>query len=389
MERIGTAERRARLVRRHHLAPPAATVETVSTALVGLHSSDPATVYLSARARVEGFTVSDLERALYDERTLVRMLGMRRTMFVVPRDLAAVMQAACTATYSASQRRRLAKMLEAQHLADNGDEWLREVQNRALAVIEERGSATAREIGAEVPEFSLKLRFGEGKSYGGEIGISTRILFLLATEGEIVRGRPLGTWVSSLYRWATIEGWLGEPLAELDATDAEDDLLRRWLGTYGPGTLTDLKWWTGWGVRKTEAALDRIGAVEVELDDGTGYVLAEDLATTPPSEPGAAFLPGLDPAVMGWKERTWFLGDHGPQLFDRNGNAGPTVWWDGRIVGGWSQRTSGEVAYCVLEDIGREGTTAVAAAAAGVEDWLGDKRVTPRFPVPLDKELRA
>ena len=36
---------------------------------------------------------------------------------------------------------------------------------------------------------------------------------------------------------------------------------------------------------------------------------------------------------MGWKERDWFLGEHAEPLFDRNGNAGPTVWRDGRVVG--------------------------------------------------------
>ena len=52
---------------------------------------DPATVVLSLRARLDPFAVADLEDALYERRTLLRMLAMRRTMFVVPLDLAAVM----------------------------------------------------------------------------------------------------------------------------------------------------------------------------------------------------------------------------------------------------------------------------------------------------------
>ena len=96
MRRIGAEERRARLGRRHHLARPARSPDDVAEGIVGLHSSDPATVYLSARARVAGFAPTDLEDALYEHRSLVRMLGMRRTMFVVPRDVAGVMDAACT-----------------------------------------------------------------------------------------------------------------------------------------------------------------------------------------------------------------------------------------------------------------------------------------------------
>ena len=86
---------------------------------------------------------------------------------------------------------------------------------------------------------------------------------------------------------------------------------------------------------------------------------------------------------------TWYLGDHGPVLFDRNGNAGPTVWVDGRVAGGWSQRRGGEIVHRLLEDVGAEATAAVAAAGADLEAWLGPMRITPRFPTPLQKELSA
>ena len=46
---------------------------------------------------------------------------------------------------------------------------------------------------------------------------------------------------------------------------------------------------------------------------------------------------------MGWKERDFYLGAHAPQLFDTNGNAGTTAWWDGRIVGCWVQDDAGVV----------------------------------------------
>ena len=112
MREFARDERRARLGLRHRLAVPAATVESVAGDLVGLHSSDPTTVYLSALARVDGFAVADLEAALYERRSLVRMLGMRRTMFVVPPDLAAVMDAACTRALAPAERRRLIGLLE-------------------------------------------------------------------------------------------------------------------------------------------------------------------------------------------------------------------------------------------------------------------------------------
>src|SRR5688572_26938943 len=96
--RIENEERRARLAHRHCLTAEsrAGSPLDATNALVALHSTDPATVFLSARARVRDFHVAQLENALYEERTLVRMLAMRRTLWVVPRELAAVVHAAAT-----------------------------------------------------------------------------------------------------------------------------------------------------------------------------------------------------------------------------------------------------------------------------------------------------
>jgi hypothetical protein len=110
---------------------------------------------------------------------------------------------------------------------------------------------------------------------------------------------------------------------------------------------------------------------------------------TTPAEPWAALLPGLDPTVMGWFERGWFLGAHRPLLFDRTGNAGPTVWWDGRVVGGWAQRKDGEVVHRVLEDVGADAEAAIAAEVAALAEWVGAVRLTPRFRTPLERELTA
>ena len=117
--------------------------------------------------------------------------------------------------------------------------------------------------------------------------------------------------------------------------------------------------------------------------------LADDLDFPADAPEVTALLPALDPAPMGWQSRAWYLDPHTPRLFDRTGNVGPTVWWAGRVVGGWAQRASGEVVYRLLEDIGADGSAAGAAQAAALEAWLGPARVTPRFRTPLERELSA
>jgi hypothetical protein len=213
------------------------------------------------------------------------------------------------------------------------------------------------------------------------------VLFLLAAEGRAVRGRPRGAWTSSQWCWAPAEAWLEEPLPRLEPDAARVELASRWLAAFGPATVADLKWWTGWTLTQTRAAIGAIEVVEVDLDGVPGFVLPGDLEPEPEAEPWAAFLPSLDPTVMGWKERDWYLGEHGALLFDRNGNAGPTVWWNGRVVGGWAGRKDGDVAYRLLEDVGADGVRAIEAEADRLQSWLGESKVTPRFGTPLAKEL--
>jgi len=390
MKRITDAQRRARLARRHHLAPAALARDPVTVArdLVALHATDPTTVHLSAAIRTKGGTVAQMEQALYDDRSLVRMLGMRRTMWVMPLDLVPVVHAAVATTLERNQRRLLVKVVEEGGVAEDGTAWTRKIERATVRELQRRGEASASQLTKVVPGLDAKISYGEGKKWAGTFGVSTRVLTVLGTAGKVVRGRPRGTWVSSQYSWVPTETWLGAAIDAMPADAARVELVRRWLRAFGPGTLADLQWWTGLGKREVERALVEVAPVEVELDGGaTGLVLADDLAAARAPAPWVALLPALDPTVMGWKERDWYLGDHGPQLFDTNGNAGPTVWSDGRVIGGWAQRTDGEVVVHLLEDVGRDAATAVDAAAGRLGEWLGPARVIPRFPSPLHRTL--
>ena len=389
MTRIGVEERRARLARRHRLAPSARSDDPVEIAgdLVGLHASDPGSVYLAAAARMRKPALGPVEEALYDARTLLRMLGMRRTMFVLPLDLAAIVQAACAGAVAARQRRRLETMIEGAGLHDDAATHVREIEQETLAVLEARGEATGAELSKETPALRQEILIGRGTKWEGAQRLTTWVLVLLGAEGRIVRGRPRGTWISSQYRWAPLESWLGGALEDWAVEDAQAELVRRWLATYGPAAVADVRWWTGWTMRDTKRALAQLETFEVDLDGEPGLVLADDLEPAAPSEPWVALLPGLDPTVMGWKRREWYLGPHGPALFDSAGNAGPTVWCDGRIVGGWGQPESGEVALRLLEDVGAEARAAVEAEAERLGALLGGVRASQRFGAPLVREL--
>jgi len=259
-----------------------------------------------------------------------------------------------------------------------------------LEALQARGEAVATELNKDVPELSEKITFyKKDGSVLTTVGMSTRTLFLLATEGRIIRARPKGTWVSSLYRWTPLEAWLGGPMPEMGRAEAQAALLTRWLETFGPGTEADMKWWTGWPVTQVREALAAIGAVAVGIESGAAYVLPDDLEPVEPAGRWVALLPSLDPSTMGWKERDWYLGPHGSSLFDNNGNAGQTVWVDGRIVGGWGQRSTGEITWQLLEEVDSAAVAEIERKAAELETWIGERVVVPRFRSPLDRHLGA
>jgi hypothetical protein len=391
MRTIGGEERRARLGLRHLLAPGTATddLEELVRSVVVLHATDPATVVLSALARMAHPDPAQVEAALYDDRSLVRILGMRRTLFTMTRDAVPIVQASSSLRVAADERRKLEQMLLDAGVTKRPGPWLRKVEAAALAALEELGEASAPELAAAVPALDLQLAMNEGKRYASKIRLSSRVLLLLGADGLAVRGRPKGSWIGATHRWAPTSRWLGAPIEAVDPDEARVELVRRWLARFGPGTVADVQWWTGWTLGATRAAIAELDTVEVDLDGEPGLVLAEDEAPVAKPKPWVALLPGLDPTPMGWKGRAWYLGPHKTRVFDTAGNVGPTVWMDGRIVGGWAQRKDGSIVTKLLEEVPAARAKHVDRAAAALEELIRKVPSIPRFPAPLDKELRA
>ncbi|MFD8481113.1 winged helix DNA-binding domain-containing protein [Kitasatospora sp. NPDC059673] len=381
-------QRRARLARRHRLAREAKArrVEQVVDDLVAVHATDAATLFLAVSARLAAPGIADTERALYRDGTVLRQHGMRSTLFAVPAALAPTVYTSTTAKLVARERARLLKDFAA---SGRDAAWTAGVEAAVRSALAD-SELTGSQLSNLVPQLREKIDYGAGTSYHTEQPIGMRLLRLLGMEGSIVRRHPVGSWTSSQHRWT-----LGPPApsapSAAERADAQRELARRRLATYGPATEDDLVWWTGWGVREVRAALAGCAAVEAELAGGAaGFVLPGDLDPVAEPAPWAALLPALDPSAMSVKHRDWYLPPtHRPQLIDRSGNLGPTVWWNGRVVGGWAQRPDGEVVFDLLEDAGREALATVEAQAGVLRTVLGDARVTPRFRTPLERRLTS
>jgi hypothetical protein len=389
MRAFDATERRARLSQRHHVSPAHRAPDVVAAAdgVVCLHGTDPAGVYLSAWARVDGLGVADLDKALYVDRTLVKHLAMRRTLFVFRRELFGVVQSAASERVAEQERNRLIKDVERAGLVADGAAWLARASRATLRALDTLGEATATQLREAIPLLQGSTVYAPDKPYGGSVPVGPRVLTTLSAGGKILRASNRGNWYVSRPAWATTRYWLGEQPVLPPSREARAELVRRWLYAFGPATVADLRWWLGSTLSAVRTALADVGAVQVDLSGQPGVTLADDLDPVTEIEPYAALLPTLDPTTMGWADREWYLGPHRPQLFDSSGNAGPTAWWDGRIVGGWNQTSSGEVILQLLEDVGGEGRTALEAEAARLTEWLDGVRVTLRFPSPLWKSF--
>ena len=399
MRRFSVAERRARIGARHRLAGGAlaASAEEVASSLVAIHSTDAASVVLALWARLadRAAAASAVEHALYEERTLLRLMGMRRTMFVVDRDVAPLVQSACGSVVEARERTKAVRMLAEAGVGGRRPEaWLARVEDVALAVLHERGECTATELADADPLLATEVRTGSGK-WSATQKIASRVLLLLALRGQAIRARPRGGWTSTQFRWAAFDTWVGGPLEDVPVDDARAALARRWLHAFGPAQPSDLQWWAGWSAGQTKKALagDDIVAVELQEPDGSiaaGIHLAADLdPVDAPREPWIALLPALDSTPMGWKHRAFYLGAHADHLFDTNGNVSPTIWANGAIIGGWTRLPDGGLATHLLEDPGKAIKNAIAAEAKALAPRLGDATLAPRARgySPLERGL--
>ena len=386
-------ERRRRLARRHLLLPQARTDDpaAIADALVGLHSSDPVSVYLSAAARMVRPALRTVEEALYEDYRLIRQHAMRRTIWVFTPQTARLAHASAAVDILSKERPKMVKLLEEQGGVEDGPAWMEAAARRVLEILRRRGEADTRALGQEAPDLRIMLDLAPGKPYNAAQSALARLLFLLGLEGRIVRGRPGGgSWISSQYRWARMADRFPEGVAGEEPDRAAAELTGRWLDRFGPAPETDLRWWTGWTAAKTRRALRRAGAREVRLNQGPAWVNEGDDQPSGETGPWTALLPGLDPTVMGWKGKDWYLDpEHAPLLFDRNGNAGPTVWSNGRIVGGWAQRPDGEIALRLLTSVSPGQRDEIRQAAGRLQTLIGDVRFKVRFPAPLQKQLLA
>ncbi len=391
------------LAHKQHLLPEArvADVVQVSRDLVGLHASAVTVPYLSLWARVPGFQRAMLDDALYESRELAKVLCMRVTLHAVPSDEVLLFLHACRdyVERRTPLRYRGGGLLAQAGLcpANEAGALLEEIQHQILDVLGRRGPSTLSEISQHVPELQATILHDEGKAYEGQFSIGSRLISEMCTQALLIRARPRGTWRSNLNEYAPLRDWLPGPgLQPGGPQEARAWLVRRYLSAFGPARYEDVQWWTGFTKTDTEAALETLEPELVQvaidgLEDGH-LMLADDarqLSSFPPTDgPAVFFLPGLDPYIMGYRDRRRYLAtEHEVHVLTRDGNAVPTVWVNGQVVGVWGQRRDGSLVYDLFGPVSPGEGVLLTEEAAWLQRFLDGEYLAPRYHTAFSRSL--
>lgn len=339
------------LLSKQHLAPETRGDDVVQVVedICALHATSALTPYLSLWSRVKGFSRQQLDAELYENRRLVRVISMRRTLHIVPSEKLPVFFQATKKQVQRHFPRQARGLLVQAGLCKEGEEAeaLERLHQRIAEILADRGPSTVSEMSELVPELKIKVKYNVDKPYAGEFSLGSRIVPGMCILGLLVRAKPRGSWRSTLHEYAPLAVWLPDvDLESLTPDEAQARLVRSYLAALGPATLEDIAWWSGFSKEETRRALSALDdeIVETEIEGlGGGYLmLATDhqqlQETQLGPEPTVNLLPSPDPYLMGYRDRRRFLApEHYEKVFDRAGNAFATVWVNGRAVGVWRE----------------------------------------------------
>jgi hypothetical protein len=311
--------------------------------LLAVQGQDPRGFRLAVRARTEGLTAADVERALSEDRTLVVTWLNRGTLHLVRSEDYPWLQALTTPPLITSSARRLRQ--------EGVDEAAAE---RAVATIE-------RALADEGPLTRIQLRERlEAANLAGEGQAMIHLLFLTALRGIAVRGPMIG----KQHAYVLVRDWLGEQ-RPVDREKALAELARRYLVGHQPASDRDLAKWAGLPLRDARAGLKAIGS---ELEEGEDGLVRLVERTAPEELPPARLLGAFDPVLLGWTSREAILGPH-TNLVTRNGIFHPFAMADGRAVAKWGF-AGGKLTLEPLQPLTAKVSAALEIDAAEVSRFL-------------------
>ncbi len=354
---------RFRLHKQHLMGEsPTDDIVQIARDIYGLHATNPTTPYVSLFARASDFTRDKLDEELYVRKTLGKIRCVRTTVHALPRETIPIAFAATKAIVEPNSEDFL------RYTGAVTKNQYEEASRAILDILKGRGMSTVQ----------IK------KHLGTKLNVSP-IVNLMCDQGLLMRGRSDKGWKSNTHTYYVFSDYFPEmDLNAVDPAQARETTVKQYLASYGPVSVKDISWWSGFTMTEVRRILQSLAreTAEVEIPEvkGTYLMLATDKAALErlgPSEQSAVnLLPALDPYLMGYKDRERYLDyKYYEMVFDRSGNSTSTILIDGRVAGVWdfSEGPKPTVKLFTFHNLEKKVLRVVESRARAVGQFIGDK----------------
>lgn len=311
--------------------------------LAGLQGQWSPSPFVGLWSRLQGFRRSSLEEALA-RRQIVKALVMRGTLHLISRADYPIFASALT--HGGASPIRADAMEFADTIADDLRVFFGERPRTRAEVFEWLGSEYGRE----------------------DLSTQTLSWYAIRVRAHVIHAPSSAMWRSPLS--PTFEALPDVVLP--DPATARVELVRRYLGAFGPSTRADIANWTGIRVMDIAPALDALEPLRRFRNEVGRELLDLPRAPLPPADipAPARFLPKWDSVLLAHEDRTRVIpADYRGTMIGANGDVPQAILVDGMVAGTWAV-TKGRVEIHAFERFEPAAEEALAAEAARLEAFL-------------------
>ena len=331
--------------------------------ICGLHSTSLTTSYLSLLARSKSFKKTDLERELYINRTLGRIRGMRKTLFLQTKNMIPIVY---SATFNMIEK-YFEKYMEFHKVSLKE---YQEISRKIMNILK----------GRELPVSEIR------KELNSKLSIPA-IIQLMCDYGLLIRSKPIKDWKDRRNNYGLFTDYFPNlDLKKFSEKEAIKKLVYKYVVAFGPVTEVDIAWWTGLPKIKIREAINsfksQLKRVKISNLNGTYIMIEEDIDhlnnIINSGKPALTLLPELDPYPMGYKERERYIdANNYNKVFDRSGNITSSILIDGIVIGVWGAEVKPEkiVKFHIFHSIEKDLYSELYSKAQRIGQFYFDEKV--------------
>ena len=370
------------ILTKHHLTPSSKIndILTITDDLCGLHGTGTIEPYLSLFSRMHHFKKEFLDKELYINKNLGRIRGMRKTLFIETKEMIPIVY-----NLIKSQTAQRDEMYLKYTGISKGE--YETISDQILTLLSQEELSTSE----------IKKKLNSKKDI-------TAIVSVMCDEMLLIRGKPLKSWRDRRIYYVPFNTYFPDiDLNKYSEPKAVQILIEKYIRSYGPITEDDIAWWLGTTKTKVKNALsamkphlEKIKIEGLNLD----YFLYKselDSIKSPLNENEIIInvLPGLDPYIMGYKNRERYVANNFyDYVFDSTGNGTTTILINGSVVGIWDfiEKPEPLIKIYIFKKSNSKIMEAIEATCQKLGRFLSGKNVRVKEcnkMVPLTKQTRG